>query len=156
MALVSASSVPRDKPISVETVVTLNSMDCSRPVAFVGPAIYGGGIDDGDPTGNYRALYLSCGSGSQIQLYLYSPRLALSISAAIFQVGVPYALRIDWVPGLSATAYLNGVAVYGDDGSGPDTLMLNHDPHPALWFGVTTGEIGRFDVYTAPSQSLRP
>jgi len=144
MALVSARTLDGSKPISVKAVVTVEN-DC-RDVSYAGPVIYGGGVDDGDPTGTYAAAYISCaGPSDPVKVWIYRPTLASPISGPV-NLG-PHTLRIDYVPSRGFVISLDG-AVILDHELGSDPLTFPNDPRPAMWFGNATGAVGRFDVFT--------
>lgn len=152
MALVSTTTLDRTKPMSLRLTVRADSLDCDSGVAYVGGVLYGGGVDDGDPTGRYRAEYISCFAGDKkARLWLYSPTYAGPIWDFDFRDGQEHELGLDWYPGDHVDNLLDGVVVFTEGkGFGHDPLDVPHDPHPALWFGSSTGAIGRFDVYAGP------
>lgn len=152
MALVSALTLDRTKPMSVRMVVRVDSLNCDSGVAYVGPVLYGGGVDDGDPTGRYRALYISCFAGDlKVRLCLYSPTYATPIWDFDFVDGQPHELGLDWYPGDHVDYWLDGAIVFTEGLSfGHDPLDVPTDPHPAIWMGGARGSIGRFDVYAGP------
>lgn len=150
MALVSARTFDGGKPISVEAVVNVTN-DCSD-VSFMGPVIYGGGVDDGDPTGTYIAAYISCTAPSDpVKLWIYRPTYAGPVNSIPVPPGT-HAVRIDYIPGQSFTILLNRVVqlVITPGSLSNDALLFPHDPHAALWFGGVDGHVGRFDVFTEP------
>jgi hypothetical protein len=155
MALVSATTLDRARPMSLRGVVRIDRIDCSPGVAYAGIVDYGGGDDDGDPTGNYRALYISCFAGdTKVRLWLYeggAPAWAGPIWDFDFRDGQAHELGIDWFPGDRVDYLLDGAVVFTEGQSfGHSPLTLNHDPHPALWFGSAAGAIGRFDATGGP------
>ncbi len=152
MALVRSETLSRASPISVEAVVTASN-DCPPgTVSYVGPVIYDGEGALGNPTGNYRSEYLSCANGGLVQVWLYGPTYAGPIGPAIYAEGVKHSLRIDWTPGTSFVYYVDGVPILTETpgSKSADSLVFNHDPRPALWFGRSKGTIERFDVYSGP------
>lgn len=151
IGLVSASTVPKGGTTSIETVITA-TYDCSQ-VAYAGPVIYDGEGAAGDPDGNYRALYLSCpGDGGDVHLWLYSPTKAAALGPWTFAQGSAHDLRIDFVPGVSFTYFIDGSVVFTETpfSFSGDAMTFTQDPHPALWFGSSVGKVGRFDVYAGP------
>ena len=147
MALVSARTFDRDHPISVEAVVDVTN-DCSD-LSYAGPVIYGGGVDDGDPTGTYASAYISCGGpGDPPRLWLYRPTLATPVTGPL--APGPHAVGIYYRPGYGFDIGLDGAIVQSEARLGGDALTFPRDPHAALWFGGAQGSVGRFDVYTAP------
>lgn len=155
MALISAQSVPATAPVSIEAVVTIN-FDCTQGVPYTGPVVYDGEGPPTDPTGNYLALYLSCTGGmvdSQIQAWVYwgAVNLAapLATNGTTYANGSTHALRIDYIPGVSATYFVDDVVVGVDTAAtwGAAAFTFSQPPHPALWFGASTGSVWRFDWY---------
>ncbi len=146
MALVSARTFDGSQPISVEAVVNVTN-DCSG-ISYMGPVIYGGGVDDGDPTGTYAAAYISCTApGDPVKVWIYRPTLATPISSPVSPG--PHTLRIDYTPGQGFVILLDGTVIH-DHELGSDPLTFPHDPHAALWFGAADGYVARFDVFTGP------
>jgi hypothetical protein len=154
MALVGAQTLDRTQPISLRAVIKVDTLDCNAGVAYVGPVIYGGGVDDGDPTGNYRAEYISCFGGDEgPKLWLYESIWAGPMPGGPFaiEVGSTHELEIDWYPGDRVDYRLDRQIVFTETANfGHAPLTLQHDPHPALWFGSSTGAIGQFDIYVGP------
>jgi hypothetical protein len=150
MALVGAQTLDRTQPISLRAVIKVDTLDCNAGVAYVGPVIYGGGVDDGDPTGNYRAEYISCFGGDEgPKLWLYESIWAGPMPGGPFaiEVGSTHELEIDWYPGDRVDYRLDRQIVFTETANfGHAPLTLQHDPHPALWFGSSTGAIGQFDI----------
>jgi hypothetical protein len=148
-ALISPTTLDRTKPMSIRAQVRVDSADCNSGVAYAGPVVYGGGVDDGDPTGRYRAEYISCFAGdTKVRLWLYSPTYAGPIWDFNFADGQVHGLRIDWYPGDHVDYFLDDQIVFTEGQSfGHDPLDVPHDPHPALWFGASAGAVGQFDVY---------
>ncbi len=153
MALISATTLPRNAPISIEAVVTATNDCTTGQVSYVGPVIYDGEGATWDPPGNYRSLYLSCtGGGDQVRAWLYGPTYAGPIAQTTYAAGSTHVLRIDWAPGTSITYLVDGAVflVETPGSKSADSLTFAQDPHPALWFGLSSGLIGRFDAYTGP------
>lgn len=151
MALISSQSFARDRTMSIEAVVTV-TLDC-RDVAYMGPVLYDGEGAADNPAGNYRAEYVSCpGGGDAPKVWVYGPTYAGPINSIRIEPGSTHALRMDWVPGVSITYLVDGVPQLTETpGSlSADPLTFAQDPHPALWFGLAAGSVGRFDVYTGP------
>jgi hypothetical protein len=144
MALLSAQTFDRNQPMSIEAVVSVTN-DC-RDVSFMGPVIYGGGVDDGDPTGTYAAAYISCTSPSDPpKLWLYRPTIATPTHSGPVSPG-PHTVRIDYRPGYGFDLLLDGVVVQPEEHLSNDPVTFPHDPHAALWFGLVDGNVGRFDL----------
>lgn len=153
-ALISALTLPRDHAMSVEVVVTATN-DCSKPVAYAGPVLYDGeGAGEGVP-GKYYALYLACwtlAGDTATYASVYSGMYADKVSQIVYAPGSTHALRIDFYPGDRVEYYADGALVYTETAGSltPGPVAFEHDPHPALWFGASSGRFGRFDVFTAP------
>jgi hypothetical protein len=151
MALVSAGTLDPGQPISVEAVVTVEN-DCGRGVSYMGPVIYGGGADDGDPLGTYIAAYISCAAPTDpVKLWIYRPTYAGPVNSIPVPPGA-HAVRIDYRPGRYMTILLDGYPqlVVTAGSLSNDAMTFPNPPHWALWFGAVDGTIARFDVYTGP------
>lgn len=150
MALISTDTLDPSRPISVEAVVTVTN-DCSD-VSFMGPVIYGGGVDDGDPTGTYVAAYISCTAPADPpKLWIYRPTYAGPVNSVPVAPGA-HAVRIDYRPGESMTLLLDGYPqlVVTAGSLSDDAMTFPNPPHAALWFGQVQGYVGRFDVFAGP------
>jgi len=150
MALVSARTFDRNSPLSIEAVVTVTN-DCSG-VSYMGPVIYGGGVDDGDPLGTYVAAYISCAAPTDPpKLWIYRPTYAGPVNSAPVTPG-SHAVRIDYRPGESMTLLLDGYPqlVVTAGSLSDDAMTFPNPPHAALWFGQVQGYVGRFDVFAGP------
>jgi len=145
MALVLGRTFDGTKPITVEAVLDVTN-DCSD-VSYAGPVIYGGGVDDGDPTGTYAAAYISCTAPTDPpKVWIYRPTLASPISSPV-SPGT-HTLSIEYTPGHPFIIRLDG-AVILDKELGSDPLTFPNNPHPALWMGAAQGTVSKFDVYTS-------
>lgn len=149
MALISARTFSIASAISVRSYITATN-DCSGPASFVGPSIYDGEGDKWDPSGNYRVIYLSCAGGSQPQAWVYGPTYAGPLAATTYAQGSTHALRIDWIPGVSFTYFVDDfpVAVETTNLWSADPLSFNQSPHFAIYFGISKGQVGASDVFT--------
>lgn len=151
MALINTLLLDRTQPVSVEETIQVNSLNCSQSVSYAGVVPYGGGRDDGDPTGRYRAEYISCFPGDQrVQVWVYSPTWAGPIPGGPFLVtlGQPHKLRIDWYPGEKVVYWLDDRIIWVEGSSfGHDPLDIPHNLYPAMWFGSTTGTVLSFRAY---------
>lgn len=151
MALISAVSIPKDYAMSIEAVVTWDTLSCPGN-GYLGPVIYDGEGAKDDPTGNYRSIYLSCAPWeTEVRVWVYGPTYAGRLSDRTFGPGT-HTLGMTWVPGVSITYEVDHVPVFVETpGFSADGLTFTKDPHPALWFGDSAGRIGRFDMTsTAP------
>lgn len=154
MAIGSTSTVSRSAPLSVRAVVRVDSLDDCHTLAYLGPVAYGGGVDDGDPTGRYRAEYLSCLPGDPtVRVWLYSPTYAgVMPGSPAVALGV-HTLREDWYPGDHVDYFLDDESrpLFTEDASfGHDPLGAPHDLHPFVWIGSAAGAVLSLRAYGAP------
>lgn len=153
MALVSAGTLDPDRPISLRAVISVTN-NCAgvSGVSYAGPGIYGGGVDDGDPTGTYVAAYVSCAGPADVpKLWLYRPTYAGPVNSSAVSAGA-HEVRIDYTPGQSFAIVFDGVQqMLVTQGSiSNDAMTFPNAPHWALWFGESDGYVREFDVFTVP------
>lgn len=151
MALVAVATLARSAPLSLEETVRLDSLACPSTVSYQGPVAYGGGVDDGDPSGRYRAEYISCFPGDQtVRVWLYSPTYAAPLPGSpVVSLGL-HTLRLDWYPGDHVDYWLDGQLLFTENEAfAHDPLDAPHDLHPALWFGGASGAVISFRAWGA-------
>lgn len=143
MALISAVALDPTQPMSIEVELRIDTIDCTQ-VSYAGGVLYGGGADDLDPTGNYKAWYISCFGGDPVvKLWLYTPVWAGAVYVPAFVLGQTYTLGIDWYPGDHVDYRFNRAIVYTENAANTHgSLAATNPPHPALWTGGVTGEAG--------------
>lgn len=128
--------------MSVEAVV---SARCVTTFCFFGPVIYNGELQ-------YRAVYVAWAPDGRIQVWLYTPRVAVPLSAETYAAGTALLLGIEtdgagnWLYSVDRV-----VKVRETPGStGPDTTVFGNPPHLALFMGAAVGTVGRLDLHRLP------
>lgn len=152
MALINAQTLDRTRVLYLREFVRVDQINCDQGVGYVGGVHYGGGADDGDPRGRYRALYISCFAGdTKVRLWLYSPTYAGPIWDYDFRDGQVHQLGIDWYPGDHVNYWLDGAVVFTEGKSfGHDPLDIPANPHPSMWFGSVVGAVLSFEAGYLP------
>lgn len=150
MALISTKAVlDPARVMGVRETVRIDSLNCGS-VAYTGPVIYAGGVDDGDPTGRYRALYISCFPGDpRVQLWMYSPTWAGPVPGGPFLVamGSTHTLGIDWYSGDRVVYTLDELPVWTEDQNfGHDPLTMPRPGYPSMWYGSAKGSVLKFEA----------